>query len=160
MKLVAISILAGLGPVSMLAIAENDAVVAVVTAVLGGGGILGIVKLWISTTSKREERADERLERVITAAQQEREKDRSAERAERERSAERFDATLQRFEAASSAQTQATVNAMSSLTDELRKLRADQRAGMACRLADLPKVEVDEWIQARPNAKPNGTRGG
>lgn len=142
-----------------LAMSDSDALVAIVTALLGGGGIFGVVRVWLAFHAKREERADERLAGVLEAAREERGKDRGAERAERERVSDRFDAALQRLQSTFTETSRQSVAATEKLTDEVSGLRADQRAGLACRMADVAHPGAPNRHEARPVSKPGGTRG-
>lgn len=134
MKLALFASLSALLPTALLASIEGEGAVALVAAVLGGGGIFGIVKLWLATQARREERADERFAGVLAAARDEREKDRAEERAERERTTARFDSALQRMEGSFATASARTVDAVDALSREVRGLREDQRAGIGCRI--------------------------
>ncbi len=157
MRLALLAAMSGLLPTALLASLEGDGAVALVAAVLGGGGLFGVVRVWLAAQARREERADERFAAVLAAAREEREKDRAEERAERDRTTTRFDAALQRVEGSFASSSSRTVDAVDALAREVRGLREDQRAGLACRMADVPRTES---VEARPIGKVDGTRGG
>lgn len=154
MKLAILSMLAAAPAGAILAsVGGEDALTAILATVLGGGGLLGLIRLWITLQSKRD-----------AAEREERAKDRAADREERTSMLDRLD----RIAESNATQTTRLVNAIEQqtgevrgLTDEVRKLRSDQRAGMACRLADVPVGDRPEWLKATEvGSKPNGTRGG
>lgn len=178
MKLALLCALLGLLPPTLLAMADGDVVPSILGAVLGGGGVFGAVRYWMHLRSKneerddlaraqeranriaREERQDLRLDRLLAAARDEREKDREKERLERERASETAAETQREISSTFRDSTKEIVSHLRILHDEVRGMREDQRAGAACRLADLPRPEAEKWLEARPIAKKDGTRGG
>ena len=110
-------------------VTTEEALVAIVTALLGGGGIFGVVKVWLASQSKRDERADARLDRILDAG-----------REEREANLERLDRISDRF-----------TDAIGGVTEEVRSLRGDLAAHNA--------AEGYMAHRAVPPHKPDGTRG-
>ena len=130
MKLLVPVMLAAGSPAAGLALAvsEQSGLAAILAALLGGGGLLGILKLWTTLQDRREERADKRLEAVLSAHRDEREKDRVKDREGRERTEARHAAAL------------ATVaKAIDTQTSEIRGLRKDHADGRhGCRVPHVP----------------------
>lgn len=143
------SLAASLLAPSLLGIVEGDALTQVLALIGGAGGLYGIVRVWMAATEKRDQRADERLSAILAAAQKERETDRGEERAERERSQDRFERLVGTLRESSE-----------KLAGEVRGLREDVVAGRACRYPVIPSADDPQWLEARPRAKPDGTRGG